>query len=698
MSFLTDVLAAVGGSPSVLLVRYRGVGQTVVGGELQTWDDARGASGYGPTATGYGAPKPAVDVNGVVSCDGVQNHYSTGMQAIFDQTTPGTWIYLGIVPNNSVAIVMDSEPSTGYPNLDAIVGTGGRIEGYFSDGTSRGLTADGLQIVMKYWAGSSPSGGAHAGDSWKMLEVRGHVPSRPTNEGANPGLYGPKAYRIGDWTNGPGFHAATQEYFSMWVDHALSATEKTNLVALLKAEFPTAFIDTSKGYIIPDGDSRVAGATLADPVTEAWPAKMMVTLGLSATYEMMNAGVSSRSTATARTAFNKRLGGFYDASRTLHQIVMVSGSFINSLSEGATAASILADLIAHCTEARDLGNKVIVTTELPWVGGAGYPASDVNAHNAYIRAHRAEFADELADFALILTDPTDPTDWSDDQKHPNASGHNKLANTAVYGAAAAVTRLLSSLPPISGTGQGRLSPLVGAGTTRVLVGAHAQTQLSPLVGAGTARTNAQATGSAILSPLVGAGQAHVMLRATGAGVLSALMGFGSQQLPNLATGAGRLASFISTGQLRLMLRAASAGFLKALVGHGGWAPVEIVHPAGAATLRWVIGEALAKSFAFKQGELTPWDLLLNEDLANATSVSITVRSDRSTTPPIIADGACTKDPLVVGKCRYTPTEDQVAAPPGTYLVEVKAVFSDGSERHYPGPLGFGRLVIERALS
>jgi hypothetical protein len=454
MSFLTDVLAAVGGSPSVLLVRYRGVGQTVVGGELQTWDDARGASGYGPTATGYGAPKPAVDVNGVVSCDGVQNHYSTGMQAIFDQTTPGTWIYLGIVPNNSVAIVMDSEPSTGYPNLDAIVGTGGRIEGYFSDGTSRGLTADGLQIVMKYWAGSSPSGGAHAGDSWKMLEVRGHVPSRPTNEGANPGLYGPKAYRIGDWTNGPGFHAATQEYFSMWVDHALSATEKTNLVALLKAEFPTAFIDTSKGYIIPDGDSRVAGATLADPVTEAWPAKMMVTLGLSATYEMMNAGVSSRSTATARTAFNKRLGGFYDASRTLHQIVMVSGSFINSLSEGATAASILADLIAHCTEARDLGNKVIVTTELPWVGGAGYPASDVNAHNAYIRAHRAEFADELADFALILTDPTDPTDWSDDQKHPNASGHNKLANTAVYGAAAAVTRLLSSLPPISGTGQG----------------------------------------------------------------------------------------------------------------------------------------------------------------------------------------------------------------------------------------------------
>jgi lysophospholipase L1-like esterase len=132
----------------------------------------------------------------------------------------------------------------------------------------------------------------------------------------------------------------------------------------------------------------------------------------------------------------------------------------NDIAAGRSADEIVAGMVRFAERARAAGTRVVLTTITPSATGAhGTPQAVAtrDAVNTWVRAHGAEHADGVADFATAVADPAQPARLapafdSGDGLHLSAAGYRALAD---------------ALDPSLLTG----SPCLDGGPSRVLVSA-----------------------------------------------------------------------------------------------------------------------------------------------------------------------------------------------------------------------------------
>lgn len=123
----------------------------------------------------------------------------------------------------------------------------------------------------------------------------------------------------------------------------------------------------------------------------------------------------------------------------------------NDIAAGRKADAIVAGMVAFAERARAGGTRVVLTTITPSATGAhGTPEAVATREsvNAWVRAHGAEHADGVADFAAAVADPADasrlaPAFDSGDGLHLSAAGYRALADALDPG-------LLSGSPCLDG--------------------------------------------------------------------------------------------------------------------------------------------------------------------------------------------------------------------------------------------------------
>lgn len=109
------------GTGDVLLAIYDGRRNvTVSSGVVDSWADARGATGYGPALTATGVRRPGYDpVAETSNGDGVDDVMVTGTNALFDLSGAKTLVAIGAITggNSSRYLASIAKPGTFNPSL-----------------------------------------------------------------------------------------------------------------------------------------------------------------------------------------------------------------------------------------------------------------------------------------------------------------------------------------------------------------------------------------------------------------------------------------------------------------------------------------------------------------------------------------------------------------------------------------------------
>lgn len=180
-------------------------------------------------------------------------------------------------------------------------------------------------------------------------------------------------------------------------------------------------IPTTIGNIVCDGDSIMAGQGVGSNAVFA--AKNMgipnaIAL-LQQDHEVYNIAVASQRISNLVTNFAGLALTRYKQETVRNFYCMNIGT--NDTAAGVSAASLYASVVAHCGTARAAGFKVIINTQTPRNDGL---SAVRDAYNALIRANWTQFADGLADLAVVpeLADNTDLLYYDSDQLHFNSYG------------------------------------------------------------------------------------------------------------------------------------------------------------------------------------------------------------------------------------------------------------------------------------
>jgi len=211
--------------------------------------------------------------------------------------------------------------------------------------------------------------------------------------------------------------------------------------------------------VVTIGDSITDGVG-AGP-GERWPdalAQRLTTVGGPAVMSVLNAGIS-RNQLLADTPLvdgDSPLSRYDRDVGAASDVVLHIGT--NDIAAGRGADEIVAGMVRFAERARAGGTRVVLTTITPSAAGAhGTPQAIAtrDAVNGWVRAHGAEHADAVADFAAAVADPAAPSRLapafdSGDGLHLSAAGHRALAG---------------ALDPAVLTG----SPCLDGGPSRVLV-------------------------------------------------------------------------------------------------------------------------------------------------------------------------------------------------------------------------------------
>jgi len=205
-------------------------------------------------------------------------------------------------------------------------------------------------------------------------------------------------------------------------DHALTTAELAGLTAYLRARYriPVSY----PVRLVYDGDSITAGYQSTNGFS--YPNQANLLLPLCDGY---NFGISGETLAQMLAAAPANLDPLYDSTKTQNVVVLCGGT--NDLSEGATPASVYANLQAYCAARRSAGWKVVVTTILPRSASDPFE-SNRQALNASIRANWGTFADGLADIAADSRIGAPGANanqeyFAADGTHPNNAGYGVLA-------------------------------------------------------------------------------------------------------------------------------------------------------------------------------------------------------------------------------------------------------------------------------
>ena len=117
---VAQFVTAMGGNSVVLGLYDARYGVTQSGGAVSEWDDARGASGYGPSLTATGTGQPAWDAtNLLLTFDGVNNIMASATSSLYDMSVAKTVVLVtqGAISGYKTLLALDNAAKTHYFGL-----------------------------------------------------------------------------------------------------------------------------------------------------------------------------------------------------------------------------------------------------------------------------------------------------------------------------------------------------------------------------------------------------------------------------------------------------------------------------------------------------------------------------------------------------------------------------------------------------
>lgn len=437
MTALSDLLAALGGTTHVPAIYDAGVNVTALAGLAQTWDDARGPSGFGPQLVGNGTTKPAYDsTNKLITTSG-SNWMQTAKHAAFDMGANLTAVFIGAVqPGASYAITLADDPYTGPTGFDILYGSQNPGT-YIMDQSMPLLTPDGSTLRLAI--GVYPKTGlADAGGIWGYSEVWGRARSIIT--GALGPASGSRALTLGGLPNSGALALgqAVIVQLVLIIDHQISSAEHDAILSYVAASGLSPIYDNSAPVVVCDGNSLTYGTASSFPGgATAYPARLKAAHPELAGFDVTNYGVPSKKGVTMLATGDGRILSMMNPSRARNVYIYWEG--INNMAEWPARgdAGILADVHDACLAAKNRGFKVLVCTTLPWgTTSGGFETQRLTLNTGIRAAVTGGWADAVVDLTANprLSNPLDPTYFfASDQTHLTDAGYEEVANNSIYG-------------------------------------------------------------------------------------------------------------------------------------------------------------------------------------------------------------------------------------------------------------------------
>lgn len=449
MTAISDLITALGGDTVVKGAYDDDLNVAVTSAKVDSWGDARGTSGFGPSLvgqTGGGANKPAYTSGSGITTDGTNYLATAAAFAGFDIGVP-MWI---------ATISTYNAAGFGFESALQDIAPSGTVP-------SRWLAAsDANQSTICLQYGASSSGttlpNAGTGATPKSANLRLTVAYRTDFQGLwteqSNARYG---YEVAGRLRK--FQEAGQVTGSNFLTYGYAVTQKAGnrvRAIIVCAGYPTQAqmlalktYAATKGYVIDTttytkgwsaiGDSNTRGFGTTTPATDNWVAQMFSAhSGALALYEMGNYGVDGRRAADIKLLAPRDVHPQLGTFRTQDYVSYWAGT--NDVSDTSrTSAQIITDIKAELTVLRATGAKVVLLTPIPRGDAA------LSTKTATLQAiaddmknnpgtYDADYVVQLSsdakfnDFTFSTGDHTNTTYYQADKIHLTAAGHLAVAD------------------------------------------------------------------------------------------------------------------------------------------------------------------------------------------------------------------------------------------------------------------------------
>jgi hypothetical protein len=434
MTDISDLVTIFGGDSKVLA--FYDSRNNVNGGTLATsWDDARGAAGYGPNWPAVGTTKPAYNTTTKdITLDAVNNGFESAVDAKFDPTGGKTVLYVGDFQGSTGwGPVLCDDPLTKYIGYDMRTAVMARAStgSIISMASARSSTR---RAAMISTSAAAPYGGG--GIEPHLVQVVSQVHGRPGRNGQYL-LDNQNAHSAGSWRLNVGYFAGSVAQPAVIravivLDHTITGAEWAAFVAWAVANHSAVADNANTRLVFFDGNSLMAGflgSAGADP-----PAVVMAGGGLSTDCDYVQGGLNS---VYGATMVNWSPSRVQPALKGAHvKKVYVHWEITNDIiGNGQTGAQAAENARLACVAAKAAGaTTAIVCTCLPRGTFSGAQETQRLAANTAIRA-KPTGIDLVCDLAAItnLQNTANATYFNADTTHLTDAGYSLAATDATNG-------------------------------------------------------------------------------------------------------------------------------------------------------------------------------------------------------------------------------------------------------------------------
>jgi len=423
--------------PGILAFYDARYGITLSVGKVSQWNDARGASGYGPTLTGNGTPLPSINaVPTRVTTDGANNGLFTS--AFFNAGNAYSVVYVGTLPSGY-------GPSPALAIYDSVANT---YNGFKDDGTISAAditlgTAMSATPRLALLSHSVPS--SYGTDEPVIAETAAWVQGRIGTQnkimgGRNEASRLSKLY-VGGLNPDFARFSAVDAQAVMVLDHQVTYTEWAAIKAWATTYHSWTSDDTVTRSILFDGNSLTFGRFAS--AGNDYPSRVMAQTGFTSNLDWTNLGITGRNGGVQLSSFARRVGPFFSGNHT--KKIYVCFEIGNDITQHSlTGAQAAQNVIDMCVMAKAAGATSCVAVTAP-------PRSDISGANETARLAANTILrglptgiDAVADAAsnVNLQTTSNTTYFNADGIHYQDAGYLEVAANATYGVAAAVTPYL----------------------------------------------------------------------------------------------------------------------------------------------------------------------------------------------------------------------------------------------------------------
>lgn len=446
-SAISTLIAALGGNSVVAAAYDDAVNVGTTAGKVDTWDDARGSSGFGPTLVGNnggGANKPSYAAGVGITTDGVNYVAALAAAARLDVMGAEFWIAT-ISTYGSVggqfgfqSIISDSAPTAGSTRYLTVT------------------TANKASILLTYQFGNMPQAGE--GPVPKSSNLRLTVGTQSSFQS----LFSEQFPRVGFEVAGrckqqinSSFLGAGSNFLSYGYGLTQKQGDTVRAIIICSGVYTRAqalalkTYATSKGIVveatkpkqlITTGDSLTFGFASTSPPVNSWPAQLMSrNAAAMASYEMYNHGVSGRRASGIKLInpidIHPTLGTYH----TKDLVVYWAG--INDVEGTAdSAATVIANIKVELSALKAIGASVFM---IPMI-----PAGDANidaAHKIILQTIQDDAKNNgsaynidgivpvwndsrFNDFTLVTGSFSNATYYNADKLHLTDAGYTAIAD------------------------------------------------------------------------------------------------------------------------------------------------------------------------------------------------------------------------------------------------------------------------------